>query len=282
MNVLPSIAEMHRQSLAWRQAGKRIGLVPTMGCLHEGHLSLVDIAQAETDVVVVSIFVNPTQFAPGEDFAAYPRVFERDAALCRSRGVDVLFHPDANEMYAPGQSTWVVEDGLSAVLCGRSRPTHFRGVTTVVTKLFNIVAPDVAVFGRKDAQQFLIIQRMVRDLNVPVRIVGAPIVREPDGLAMSSRNRYLSPDQRQRACSISRGLERAAALMAGGERDAAVLCAAVRREIAAAGGRVDYVDLVARASLQSLDTLNVPAVLAVAAVFGNTRLIDNHFCEPAS
>lgn len=277
MDIITTVAEMQARAAAWRRAGRRIGLVPTMGYLHAGHLSLVACARARADVVVVSIFVNPTQFGPREDLARYPRDFARDERLCREAGVDVIFHPSAEGMYAPGHSTWVVEEALSRPLCGAARPGHFRGVATVVTKLFHAVQPEVAVFGRKDAQQALLIERMVRDLDFPVAIVVAPIVREPDGLAMSSRNVYLSPDERRRALAIARGLGKAEAAYAGGERAAAVLCGLVRTEIEAAGGRPDYVELRARDSLAELAAADRPAVLAVAAFFGPTRLLDNAY-----
>jgi len=202
MRTIKTISEMQAFSGEARRSGKRIALVPTMGYLHEGHLSLMDKAAELAEVVVVSIFVNPTQFAPTEDFAAYPRDLERDSTRCERRGVHAIFSPDASEMYAPDASTWVVEERLSKGLCGLARPTHFRGVTTIVAKLFNAVLPDFAVFGQKDAQQAKVIQRMTRDLNFPVEIVVASIVREHDGLAMSSRNSYLSQAERQRALAI--------------------------------------------------------------------------------
>ncbi len=275
MKIIRSIPEMQEQSEAWRRAGERIGFVPTMGFLHEGHLSLMRIARKHSSRLVASIFVNPTQFGPNEDFSRYPRDFERDEALCRAEGVDVLFYPEAAEMYAPDFSTWVTEESLSKPLCGASRPGHFRGVCTVVTKLFLAVAPHTAVFGRKDAQQALVIRRMVRDLNFPIEIVIGPIVREPDGLAMSSRNAYLSPDERQRALALSRGLRKAEAAYEAGERRAAALRGIVEAEIAASQGRIDYVQLVARENLAPLD----PAVdrPAMAVFYGKTRLIDNVF-----
>lgn len=275
MDVVRSVEAMRALSERWRREPLRIGFVPTMGYLHDGHLALVDRALELTDRVVVSIYVNPTQFGPNEDLDAYPRAPRRDQALCEARGAAAVFYPDDGVMYRPGHSTWVQETSLSVALCGRSRPTHFRGVTTVVTKLFNIVAPHVAVFGRKDAQQALIIQRMVRDLNQPVEIVVCPIVREADGLAMSSRNRYLTADERCRALAIHRGLTAAQARFESGCRDVTELTDGVRRTIEAAGGRVDYVDCVGRADLAPMASVNAPALLAVAAYFGNTRLIDN-------
>lgn len=280
MEILRTIEEVRKLAAGWRRAGERIALVPTMGYLHAGHMSLVEEARRHADRTVVSIYVNPTQFGPNEDLDKYPRDFARDEASCREHGVDAVFYPDNAVMYALDHSTWVVEDSLSQTMCGVSRPTHFRGVTTVVLKLFNIVGCEVAVFGRKDAQQALIIQRMVRDLNVPVEIVVAPLVREADGLALSSRNKYLSTDERQRALSISSGLRAALSRFAAGERSAEALAATVRAAIDAAGGRVDYVVLMARATLRPLPLVGEPAVLAVAAFFGKTRLIDNVFLDP--
>lgn len=280
MEILRTIEEVRKLAAGWRRAGERIALVPTMGYLHAGHMSLVEEARRHADRTVVSIYVNPTQFGPNEDLDKYPRDFARDEASCREHGVDAVFYPDNAVMYASDHSTWVVEDSLSQTMCGVSRPTHFRGVTTVVLKLFNIVGCEVAVFGRKDAQQALIIQRMVRDLNVPVEIVVAPLVREADGLALSSRNKYLSTDERQRALSISSGLRAALSRFAAGERSAEALAATVRAAIDAAGGRVDYVVLMARATLRPLPLVGEPAVLAVAAFFGKTRLIDNVFLDP--
>jgi pantoate--beta-alanine ligase len=268
---------MRALSRAWRQAGDTVGFVPTMGYLHDGHLSLVDVAAERCDRVVVSIFVNPTQFGPNEDLAKYPRDFARDEALCRGAGVAAVFYPEVAEMYFPDHSTWVIEENLTQTLCGASRPGHFRGVTTVVAKLFHVVEPDVAVFGRKDAQQALVIQRMVRDLDFPIEIVMAPLIREPDGLAMSSRNKYLSADERRRALSISRGLARAVALYDQGERDAGTLCGTVSSEVSAAGGKIDYVGMMDRADLRPAEHADRPVVLAVAARFGKTRLIDNVF-----
>ncbi len=280
MEIFRTKEDVRAAAAGWRRAGERVALVPTMGYLHAGHMSLVDAARRQADRVVVSIYVNPTQFGPQEDLDKYPRDFARDEASCREHGVDAVFYPDNDVMYAADHSTWVVEESLSQTMCGVSRPTHFRGVTTVVLKLFNIVGCDVAVFGRKDAQQALIIGRMVRDLNVPVEIVVAPLVREADGLAMSSRNKYLSVDERRRALSISAGLRAAATSFDGGERSAAVLTAMVRDAIDAAGGRIDYVVLMARDTLRPLAVVDRPAVLAAAAFFGQTRLIDNVFLDP--
>jgi len=277
--VCTTIEQMRALVRRWRRAGESIGFVPTMGYLHEGHMSLVDVARADTDHVVLSIYVNPTQFGPNEDLATYPRDFARDEALCVQRGVEAVFYPDTTAMYAPDHSTWVHEDQLSVPLCGRARAGHFRGVTTVVAKLFNIVQPDMAVFGRKDAQQALVIERMVRDLDIPVEIRVAPIVRETDGLALSSRNKYLSPVERRNALSLSRGLRAAEAQFTGGERDAAVLVGTVVRRLEEGGGRIDYVELLSRDTLQPLTVVDRPAVLAVAVFQGTTRLIDNAFLD---
>ena len=281
MNVIRTIAEMQAQAHAWQRAGQRIGFVPTMGALHEGHYSLVREARRRTDVVVVSIFVNPTQFGPNEDLAKYPRTWDADCAGCDRAGAAAIFAPEAPEMYPADASTWVVEEKLSGPLCGERRPGHFRGVGTVVAKLFLAVLPDVAVFGQKDAQQALVIRRLVRDLNFPVEIVVSPTLREADGLAMSSRNRYLSADERRRAPAIQRGLQQVRAQFSSGERDAARLVAVVRREIEAAGGRIDYVELRDAATLDPVGTVNGESLLAVAAFFGSTRLIDNVILTPS-
>jgi len=259
-----------------RRAGKRIGFVPTMGFLHEGHLSLIRKARERTELVVVSIFVNPTQFGPQEDFDKYPRDREMDDGLCRAERVAALFVPVADEMYAVDRSVWVDETGLSRGLCGASRPGHFRGVATVVAKLFNIVQPDVAVFGMKDAQQLRVIQRMTRDLDFPVEIVACPTVREPDGLAMSSRNKYLSDIERAEAMAINRGLSAAERLYDAGERSAVVLGGAVERSLAEEPGlEQEYVEVVDFGSLQPVTEAVGPTLIAVAARVGGTRLIDN-------
>lgn len=275
MQIVHLAATLQQLSRQWHAEGRRVGLVPTMGYLHEGHGALIDLARQHADRVIVTIFVNPTQFGPNEDFERYPRDFERDRRLCEAHGADCIFAPSANEFYAPGSSTWVTEELLSQPLCGRSRPGHFRGVTTVCAKLFLAAMADVAVFGQKDAQQVLVIQRMVRDLNFPLEIVVAPIKREPDGLAMSSRNVYLSPAERQAALAIHRGLTRAEAAFLAGERQMAALLALVRSEIAASGGRIDYVEGLDTARLEPVATIGSPALLAVAAWYGKTRLIDN-------
>ena len=270
---------------AGRAAGansKRLGLVPTMGALHEGHLSLVRAAKAQCDAVAVSIFVNPTQFGPTEDLAKYPRQFERDRALLEKEGVDILFAPSVDEMYRKGEATWVMVEGLSGKLDGRSRPGHFRGVTTVVAKLFHILEPDVAFFGQKDAAQVAIIRRFVRDLNFPVEIAVCPIVREPDGLAMSSRNAYLNPEERQHALVLQRSLREVEKQFHAGETRAPRLIAAARRIIAQEPQvRLDYFEIVDPDTLEPIEqTSQQPALVAVAAYVGATRLIDNVLLGP--
>jgi pantoate--beta-alanine ligase len=261
-----------------RSADRRIALVPTMGALHAGHLSLLDAAAAHADTVVLSVFVNPLQFGPGEDLARYPRQLGRDAELARGRGADMLFSPPADEMYPEGDpGVSIVAPGLADRLCGRSRPGHFSGVLTVVAKLFNVVAPDVAVFGRKDMQQLVLIRRMVRDLDYAIEIVGAPIVRDDDGLALSSRNAYLTPEQRTDALLLSRALRDAAARFAAGERDPATLVATARAVLEAGRDvRIEYVELADPAQLEPVTQARAGDVLAVAARVGATRLIDNH------
>lgn len=277
MKIIESVSEMQGQSLAARRAGLRIGLVPTMGSLHEGHLSLVSLARDLCDLLVVSVFVNPAQFGPGEDLASYPDDPEGDEGACLGAGVDVLFRPLGEDMYAPDHSVYVEESDLSTGLCGALRPGHFRGVTTVVAKLLNIVLPEVAVFGQKDAQQAAVICRMVRDLDFPVRIVLGPTVREDDGLAMSSRNAYLSAGDRDRATAISAALRRAETAWTEGERDAARIVhdaeEAIRRAIP--GAEIDYVEAVDVATLRAAGEDPGALLLAVAVRVGGARLIDN-------
>ena len=276
MKIWKTIEEMRSASGAARREGKRFGFVPTMGALHEGHLSLVRAAKAKSDVVAVSIFVNPLQFGPAEDLAKYPRSFERDRALLETEAVDILFAPQPEEMYPKGGVTYVTVEGLSEKLCGRSRPGHFRGVTTVVAKLFHIVEPDLAFFGQKDAAQATIIRRMVRDLNLPVEIIVCPIAREPDGLAMSSRNAYLNPQERKTALVLNRSLTETKNRFDQGERSAIALIAAGKQILAQEpGARLDYFEIVDPATLDPMQELTSTALVAVAAVIGNTRLIDN-------
>lgn len=252
------------------------GFVPTMGYLHEGHLSLVRRARAENDRVAVSIFVNPTQFGPHEDYARYPRDLERDLRLLEPLGVDLVFVPSVEEMYPPGFQTWVIVEEVSRPLEGASRPGHFRGVATVVAKLFNILQPDRAYFGQKDAQQTVVIRRMVQDLNIPVEIAICPTVREPDGLAMSSRNTYLNPEERRAATVLFRALQAAKARYEAGERDAERLREAMREVIRAEPlARIDYVSVAHPETLQELERVEGPALLSLAVYIGTTRLIDN-------
>ena len=267
---------MRSASREARRAGKRVGLVPTMGALHEGHLSLVRAARPAADFVAASIFVNPTQFGPNEDLGKYPRSFERDCELLEREGVELLFAPSVEEMYPAGAVTWVTVEELSGKLDGRSRPGHFRGVTTVVAKLFHIVEPDVAFFGQKDAAQVAIIRRMVRDLNLPVEIVVCPIVREADGLAMSSRNAYLDAGQREQALMLHRALMRVLDLTKASERNAARLKQAGWEEFDREKSvRLDYFEIVDPNTLDPVEDVSGGALVAVAAYVGTTRLIDN-------
>ena len=276
MNVFTTIEAMRRASRAAKAAGKRVGFVPTMGALHEGHLSLVRSAKAQCDVVAASIFVNPTQFGPNEDFSKYPRAFERDRELFAKEGVELLFAPAVEEMYPAGAVTYVTVEGISERLCGKSRPGHFRGVTTVVCKLFNIVGPDIAFFGQKDAAQVAIIRRMVRDLDIPVEIAVCPIVREADGLAMSSRNTYLDLQQRKAALVLYRSLQKVKREFESGESNAAKLAEQGRKLFAQEPSvRLDYLEIVAPDNLEALDNIESSALVAVAAFLGATRLIDN-------
>jgi pantoate--beta-alanine ligase len=276
MKIFHTIEEMRAACRAERSGGKRLGFVPTMGALHEGHLSLVRAAKTSCDFVAASIFVNPTQFGPNEDLAKYPRTFERDRELLEKEGVTLLFAHSAEEMYPAGAMTWVTVEGLSDKLDGRSRPGHFRGVTTVVAKLFHIVEPDAAFFGQKDAAQIAIIRRMVRDLNLTVEIVACPIVREADGLAMSSRNAYLDAQQRKQALVLHRAVMRVKKSWEAGERDSKKLLVAGREEIAAEKSvRLDYLEIVEPDTLEPVEAVAPGTLVAVAAFVGPTRLIDN-------
>ncbi|HSY36114.1 MAG TPA: pantoate--beta-alanine ligase [Acidobacteriaceae bacterium] len=279
MQIITTVRQMQQACLKLRRKGT-LGLVPTMGALHDGHLSLVRRAQGECDSVVVSIFVNPTQFAAGEDFETYPRAFEEDCAKLKAAGIDLLIAPSAEEMYAPGAITFVEVPGIGDRLDGASRPGHFRGVATVVAKLFNIVGPDRAYFGQKDAAQVAVLRAMIRDLNFPVQLVACPIVRERDGLAMSSRNRYLSLQDRLRALILHRALETACELLEGGESRAEILQEAISRVFAADEGiRLDYAEIVDPCTLLPIADTSQGALIAVAAWVGSTRLIDNILTE---
>lgn len=277
MEVVRDAQVMQHMALSKRSEGVRIGVVPTMGFLHEGHLSLVRIAREQADWVVLTLFVNPTQFGPKEDLDRYPRDFERDCALCEAEGVDVVFAPEASVVYASDHTVYVVEDVLTKGLCGESRPGHFRGVLTVVAKLFNLTQPDVAVFGEKDAQQIRVIRRMVRDLNFAVRIVGGPILREADGLAMSSRNKNLDAKSREMAPRLYASLCAAKEAYADGERNTVALRQTVLNALGAlAPGAVDYLELVDDETLAPLgEQVEKPALIALAVQFPGVRLIDN-------
>lgn len=276
MERVCTVAELRERLRGARRAGDSLGLVPTMGAFHEGHLSLMRRARADNDRVVVSLFVNPTQFSPSEDFTRYPRNLERDAELAAEAGVDWLFHPEVEEIYPPGDDTTVQVHRLTRPLEGRFRPGHLLGVTTVVARLFGIVQPDRAYFGRKDYQQFRVVQRMTEDLRLPVRIVPMPIVRDADGLALSSRNQFLTPENREAALALPRALQEAEAAYAAGERRAGIIRARVRRILATEPRvHVQYAAVVNAGDLTPLRALDRPALVALAAMVGSTRLIDN-------
>jgi pantoate--beta-alanine ligase len=278
MRSARTIAELRELLAAERRAGRSLGLVPTMGFFHEGHLSLMRRARADNDVVVVSLFVNPAQFAPGEDFGAYPRDEDRDAELAQAEGVDILFSPPVDEVYPDGFDTTVTVGSLTETLEGdeaQRGAEHFQGVTTVVTKLLNMVGPDVAYFGQKDAQQALVVRKLVRDLDIPVRIEVCPTIRDPDGLALSSRNAYLSPEERERALALSRALRAAESAVASGTREAEAVVAAAREELERAGLEPDYLQLRSATDLSTVERVNGSTLLAVAARVGRARLIDN-------
>lgn len=276
MRIAETVNEVREQVKKWRREGLSVGLVPTMGYLHEGHKSLIDKAVEQNDRVVVSVFVNPIQFGPSEDLASYPRDLERDAALCEEAGASLVFHPADEEMYFDDFCTYVDMDDLTKGLCGKTRPTHFRGVCTVVSKLFNIVAPDRAYFGQKDAQQLAVIRRMVRDLNFDLEIVGCPIVREADGLAKSSRNTYLSEAERKAAVILHKGLVEGENLLKSGETDAAKIVDAIKGKIESEPlAKIDYVEVVDWNTLKPIEKVQGEVLAAVAVYIGKTRLIDN-------
>lgn len=275
MKIVSTVEEVRKQIKEWKMQGQSIGFVPTMGYLHEGHKSLMDCARKENDRVVVSIFVNPMQFGPAEDLADYPRDLEHDTKICESAGTDLIFHPEPEEMYDGDFCSFVDMRVLTEGLCGKTRPVHFRGVCTVVTKLFNIVTPDRAYFGQKDGQQLAVIRRMVRDLNMDICIVGCPIVREEDGLAKSSRNTYLSPEERKAALVLSQAV-RLGAELAKTEKDAKKVVLAMKDKIQTEPlARIDYVEAVDALSMQPVKTLEGGCMLAMAVYIGKTRLIDN-------
>lgn len=272
-NTVQNVRETVKE---WRSQGLSVGLVPTMGYLHEGHQSLIKRAVEENDRVVVSIFVNPIQFAPGEDLETYPRDLEKDSALCGKTGADLIFHPQPEEMYPNGFSTQVVMHNLTTELCGKTRPTHFSGVCTVVSKLFNIVKPDRAYFGEKDAQQLAIVKRMVKDLNFDIEIVGCPIVREADGLAKSSRNTYLNPDERRAALVLSRAIALGKNMALNGEKSSAAVIEAMSELINAEPlAKIDYVNVVNAENIEPIDIISGEVLVATAVYIGKTRLIDN-------
>lgn len=276
MQIVAAVEEVRKQVKAWREEGLSVGLVPTMGYLHEGHKSLIDKAVEQNDRVVVSVFVNPIQFGPTEDLATYPRDLERDAALCENAGASLIFHPEPEDMYFDDFCTYIDMEHLTKGLCGKTRPTHFRGVCTVVGKLFNIVQPDRAYFGQKDAQQLAVIRRMVRDLNFNLEIVGCPIIREEDGLAKSSRNTYLSPEERQAAVILHKGLTKGEELIRAGEKRAEVVKKAIRDIIESEPlAKIDYVEIVDFDNIQEKAVLDGSILAAVAVYIGKTRLIDN-------
>lgn len=280
MNIVKTISEVRNEVKSWRKQGLSVGLVPTMGYLHEGHKSLIDKACNENDKVVVSVFVNPTQFGPGEDLATYPRDIQRDAALCEDAGAALIFNPEPEEMYFDDFHTYVTMESLSDQLCGKTRPIHFRGVCTVVSKLFHIVAPDRAYFGQKDAQQLAIIKRMVRDLNFDIEIVGCPIVRETDGLAKSSRNTYLNPEERKAALVLSRAVGLGEELIQNGERKANVIVEKMKKLIEEEPlAKIDYVQAVDAISIQPVAEIKGTVLVAMAVYIGKTRLIDNFIYE---
>lgn len=282
MQVVTTQAALREKVRAWHREGLTVGLVPTMGYLHEGHASLIDRARAACDRVVASVFVNPTQFGPGEDLEAYPRDFERDCQLLEAHGCDLVFHPEVDEMYPVGGTATYVEllNDMPKQLCGVTRPIHFRGVCTVVSKLFNLVNPDKAFFGQKDAQQLSIIRRMVRDMSYGIEIVGCPIVRDEDGLAKSSRNTYLSAEEREAALVLSRAVRLGEKLIAKGERDVTRLIDAMKAEIQTTPlARIDYVSAVNLDTLEALDRLEGSVLVAMAVYIGRTRLIDNFIAE---
>jgi len=278
MEIISDLKNMQQLCLSLRREGRRIAFVPTMGYLHEGHLSLLREGRRRGDVLVLSIFVNPTQFGPNEDLAAYPRDLQRDLDMARSVGVDLVWTPTPQQVYPEGYATYVDVEGLTETLCGASRPGHFRGVTTVVCKLFNVVQPELALFGEKDFQQLAVIRRMTLDLNLPVEIVGMPIAREADGLAMSSRNVYLSADERRQALVLSRALAAARKMAAAGVRDSGAILAELRGVIGEApDARIDYLQICHQATLQEQQRVDADSVLLLAVFVGKTRLIDNGF-----
>ncbi len=280
MKIVKTIDEVRRQVKEWKSQGLSVGLVPTMGYLHEGHASLIDASHRDNDRTVVSDFVNPMQFGPTEDLESYPRDIERDAALVEEHGGDIIFNPEPSEMYHEGFSSFVDMDVLTKELCGLSRPVHFRGVCTVVSKLFNIVQPDKAYFGKKDAQQLAVIKHMVDDLNMDIEIIGCPIVREEDGLAKSSRNTYLSAEERKAALVLSQAINIGMDMVRNGVTECSKITDAMKAHISAEPlAKIDYVKIVDLATMQQIPVIDRPALCAIAVYIGSTRLIDNFFTE---
>ncbi len=280
MKIAYTVEDVKSQVRQWKKEGLTVGLVPTMGYLHEGHESLIKRAVAENDRVVVSVFLNPTQFAPNEDLASYPRDFEADTKLCEGAGAALVFHPEPSEMYAEDACTFVDMTAVTKELCGKSRPIHFRGVCTVVNKLMNISMADRAYFGQKDAQQLAVIRRMVRDLNMNVEVVGCPIIREADGLAKSSRNTYLSEEERKAGLVLSQAVKLGQKLVAEGEKSAAAVTGAMSELISAEPlAKIDYVSMVSWDSIEPVETIEGPVLVAMAVYIGKTRLIDNFIYE---
>ena len=280
MKTVHSIKEVRKQVKKWRKKGLTVGMVPTMGFLHEGHESLIKKAAKENDKVIVSIFVNPTQFGPTEDFAAYPRDLKKDEKLCKEAGADLIFNPEASEIYFEDSSTGVNVLGLSDGLCGAKRPVHFGGVCLVVSKLFNIATPDKAYFGEKDAQQLAVIKRMVRDLNFDIEIIGCPIIRESDGLAKSSRNTYLSVEERKAALVLNKSLKLAKKAIASGEKSSEKIIEIIKNKIETETlSKIDYIEIVNSDTLKPVDTLVSSSLIAIAVYIGKTRLIDNFTAE---
>ena len=280
MNIATTVEQAKQTVRQWKAEGLTVGLVPTMGYLHEGHESLIKRAVAECDRVMVSVFLNPIQFAPNEDLATYPRDFAADTVLIENAGADLVFHPEPSELYAPDACTFVNVEGITSELCGKTRPTHFRGVCTVVSKLMNISQADRAYFGQKDAQQLAVVRRMVRDLNMNVEVIGCPIVREEDGLAKSSRNTYLSPAEREAALVLSRAVREGERLMEEGKRDAKTILSAMRAIIEAEPlARIDYVEMVSWDGIKPVDVADSSVLVAMAVYIGKTRLIDNFIFE---
>lgn len=276
MNIVHTVKEVRNQIKLWRNEGLSVGYVPTMGFLHEGHASLIKKASEENDRVVVSIFVNPIQFGPNEDFEKYPRDLERDSYICSSNGAHLIFAPDSSEMYVQNNSTFVDVESITEGLCGAKRPGHFKGVCTVVSKFFNIISPDRAYFGEKDAQQLAVIRRMVLDLNFDIEIVGCPIVREPDGLALSSRNTYLSAEERKAALILNKSLKLAKSSLKAGEKNSSEIKKIIISELSKEPlAKIDYVEVVDSLSLKPIDSINSKILVAIAVYIGKTRLIDN-------